>query len=155
MKNNNQNIEEVKTMPCHAMQDDNMPSGIATNNNTIEVFVAMSFVAVVGFRFFLGLGKEKLLPKISKWRFDMFRLPLLERLVHSKYFPFSIRFIPALLFALIILAGLFGKRHNNIAAPFTWLFWWTALIFFVAFGGKLFCSVLCGGFNNLYCPFFL
>ena len=100
----------------------------------------LSFV-IFGVWFARRIGKKGKAPTISAWRFDLFKIPGLQAMVKSKYFSFGIRLIPALLFILVIAAGLFGEKRNNLAAPFTWLFWWTILIFFVAFGGKIFCSV--------------
>lgn len=72
---------------------------------------------------------------------DLLKGSILGRIVNAQRFPFFLRLLPAAVFTGIIAAGLFGSVRSNIAAPFVWLFWWTALIFFVAFGGKIFCSV--------------
>ncbi len=98
-------------------------------------YAAVSFFVLVGL--VCALRRP---PGGSRWRFDLFRLPGLRRVVKSTYFPFLVRLVPAALFVFVVATGLLGRKYGSLAAPFTWLFWWTLLIFFVAFGGKIFCA---------------
>lgn len=96
---------------------------------------AIFLFAVIGFYFSLVPARST-----SSRRIDLLAWKPLSSMVKSKYFSFAFRLVPALLFVLVIATGLWGREKANIAAPFTWLFWWTLLIFFVAFGGKIFCA---------------
>lgn len=101
----------------------------------ISIFVML----FLGLRFFLKMTTKK--TKFFTQRFDLFKLPFLEQSVRKKYFSFFIRLLPALLFVFVLLTGFLGRSRLSFAAPFVWMFWWTLLIFMVAFAGKVFCAI--------------
>lgn len=107
----------------------------------IEKIVMSVLVVVIGVFFFYRLSSKSRLATNSAWRFDLLKNPFLYRLVKSKYFLFSIRLLPFLLFVFVIATGIIGRKYTSLAAGFTWVFWWTALIYFVAFLGNVFCTI--------------
>ena len=104
-------------------------------SSSLPYFSILLFL-IIGLFFY---RRSKLEFRSSSWRFNLFESSPLKRMVRSKYFIFSVRFVPAMLFLLVLATGFWGSARGNLAAPFTWLFWWTLLIFFVAFAGKIFC----------------
>jgi polyferredoxin len=90
---------------------------------------------------YYGFRKNVLPAKnAKKFRIDLLAFPGIERMIRWKYFSISLRSVSALIFSFIVLTGLVGNPHTSIAASFTWLIWWTLLIFFIAFGGKIYCA---------------
>lgn len=67
----------------------------------------------------------------------------LRRLLASRLFPLVPRVFTAVLFLVVIAAGLFGDQNPamNIAPLLTWTVWWTGLIFAVLYLGKGWCTV--------------
>ncbi len=100
--------------------------------------VFVFFVLFLGFYFYFRYPKKKF--SFIASRFSIFEFEFLESLVRFKYFSPLIRFIPALIFIVVLVTGFFGRDRASFAAPFVWMFWWTLLIFFVAFSGKIFCA---------------
>lgn len=77
-------------------------------------------------------------------RFDLVSLPLVRRLVGSRWPLFLARALTLAGFLFTILAGLFGSRVGsaNFAIIFVWIAWWTALkLVFIPLGGRSWCSV--------------
>ncbi|MCB9426505.1 MAG: 4Fe-4S binding protein [Flavobacteriales bacterium] len=107
----------------------------------IEQFILILFFVVIGFLFYRKTILKNTFPKISSKRIDLLQNRYLKQLVHWKYFSFSIRLLSGLLFVFVLITGIYGRKYTSLAAGFTWLFWWTLLIFFVAFFGKIFCMV--------------
>lgn len=107
----------------------------------IEKIVMSVIVVLVGLFFLYKIIQNHKQVKTSGWRFDLLKNPTLYRLVKSKYFLFSIRVLPFLLFVFVIATGILGRKYTSLAAGFTWVFWWTALIYFVAFLGNVFCTI--------------
>lgn len=101
--------------------------------------IAILTIVLIGLNYFLKFPKKKV-QFLSK-RFDLFKIPLLEKIVRYKYFSFALRLIPALILILVFATGFWGRTRMSFAAPFVWVFWWTLLIFFVAFAGKIFCAI--------------
>lgn len=128
-----QNHNEMPTQATVSHQGHVMNHGTG-HMDLLGVFVVILIFISIGV--FFTRRKESVLSK----RYDLFKIPGFEKAVKSPYFSFCLRLIPALLFLLVIATGLFGRTRTNFAAPFTWLFWWTLLVFFVAFGGKIFCA---------------
>lgn len=99
------------------------------------------FFLGVGVFFYRKMSSGNLAIKTSSKRVDLLKNKYVKRLVHWRYFSFSIRFLSAVLFVFVLITGIYGRKYTSFAAGFTWLFWWTILIFFVAFFGKIFCAV--------------
>lgn len=117
-------------------------SQINIGNYSVDITWQLSFIffiIVAGGYFYLGYPKFN--KSFFKGRFPVFEFQFLEDIVRWKYFSFVLRLIPALIFIIIILSGIFGRDRASITAPFVWMFWWTLLIFFVAFAGKIFCAI--------------
>ncbi len=115
--------------------------GAADSSSALDISAMLLFFLVAGFLFARGLGRKLPLAGLSERRLNLFKIPGLRRIVKFRYFSFFIRLIPALFLLLVIASGLFGSPDAGFAAGFTWLFWWTALIFMVALGGKIFCAM--------------
>lgn len=111
--------------------------------------ISILVLLVLGLKYAIGFPKKQ--TRFFSKRFDLFLIPGFESLVRAKYFSFFVRFIPALLFILVLATGFMGRSKASFAAPFVWMFWWTLLIFLVAFFGKLFCAICPWDFfANLY-----
>lgn len=96
---------------------------------------------LIGYLFSRKLSGENHLAVVSKRRVDLLGKGVLMRMVKSNYFSFAIKLPSALIFVFILITGFYGRKYTSMAAGFTWLFWWTLLIYFVAFAGKIFCAV--------------
>jgi ferredoxin len=102
--------------------------------------VAMLLLVTAGFT-----GLQKTMPLMQKnsdkSSFDLLSIGWISRTVKKPWFPILIQGPVVLLFLFIIIAGLAGARHTNIAPVFTWTIWWGILVFIVLFFGKAFCAV--------------
>ncbi|PIR17510.1 MAG: hypothetical protein COV48_08585 [Elusimicrobia bacterium CG11_big_fil_rev_8_21_14_0_20_64_6] len=80
-------------------------------------------------------------PMEARWNLTAW--PPLRRLLASNLFPFLPRVATAVLFLVVIAAGLFGNQNPamNIAPLLTWTVWWTGLIFAVLYLGKGWCTI--------------
>ncbi|MBC8875124.1 MAG: YHS domain-containing protein [Planctomycetes bacterium] len=76
-------------------------------------------------------------------RIDLLRLPLVRRLLTSRFFRFVCQAVLVGLFFLILAAGLFGSQNPalNIAPILTWTVWWGGLVVLIMFAGKAWCYV--------------
>ncbi len=138
---NHQSIDEAPhdhSEMNHQSSAETHQGHIMSHSLGVNDYLGLSLVLV--FFVLAGLFVRKRASAKSSKRYDLFNIIGVERAIKSRYFSFAIRVIPALLFILVIATGLFGRTRANFAAPFTWLFWWTLLVFFVAFGGKFFCA---------------
>ena len=110
---------------------------------------------IPGWLFYLGMGSmfaawaglsiiaplvDTLAPSFA---IDILRVPAIGRFVRSRPARFAAQGAVALLFVLVILAGLFGRQQSgaNIATILTWTYWWTLLVVFVVFFGKAWCYI--------------
>ncbi len=107
----------------------------------LEQGILLLLFVIIGLVFAFRLKGKNSLSIVSSYRYNLLSNSYLLKIVKSKYFSFSIRFLPALLFVFILITGFYGRKYTSLAAGFTWLFWWTLLIYFVAFAGKVFCAV--------------
>ena len=80
--------------------------------------------------------------------FDLLRVPLLGRLLHTKHARTLLQIPLFIISGAMILHGLFGPvlAPRNIATTFTWVHFRGALVFVLLFAGNFFC---------LACPFML
>ena len=74
-------------------------------------------------------------------RIDLMRLGLVRKLLLSRPLRFFCQLLMALLFVVIIAAGLFGNQNSalNIAPLLTWTIWWCGLVVLIMFAGKAWC----------------
>ena len=72
---------------------------------------------------------------------NLLQFTLVSRALHSRGFRFATQLLTVCLFALVIVAGLFGQQQggSNIATVLTWTYWWTLLVVFVMLFGKAWC----------------
>jgi len=83
----------------------------------------------------------------STGKLNLSRLPLLgsffSALMVSPWIIFTLRVISALVFLLVIYAGLFGTPipERNIATVLTWTVWWSAVVISVFFVGSGWCAI--------------
>ena len=82
-------------------------------------------------------------PSAAYPRLNLLGNDAIKALIRTRPFQFILRLPFVLIFLFIIFAGLFGTKApgKNIVPLLTWTFWWTALIFFVLFLGKIWCLV--------------
>lgn len=75
------------------------------------------------------------------------RLPLigpwLQRMLRNPWLLTGLRLATALLFLLVIAAGLFGTPvpERNLATVLTWTFWWTGMVIAVLLVGSAWCAI--------------
>jgi len=115
-------------------------SGIIKYAELEQTGVLILFI-IIGVAFVYKLNSNNQLTAVSSKRYNLLSNKYILKAVKSNYFSFSIRFLSALLFVLVLITGFYGRKYTSMAAGFTWLFWWTLLIYFVAFAGKVFCAV--------------
>ncbi|RJQ42543.1 MAG: 4Fe-4S binding protein [Gaiellales bacterium] len=67
----------------------------------------------------------------TRHRYDLLRLPLVYRLLRHRAFQFAVQLPNALIFALVVAAGIWGTQagDRNFATVITWLIWWAVIIF--------------------------
>jgi polyferredoxin len=76
---------------------------------------------------------------------DLLEVPLLGRFLRWRHFNTLLLTPTLLIFAFIVLAGLFGEQAtSNPAILLTWILWWPAVIFTFFLVGRIWCTI---------CPF--
>jgi len=76
---------------------------------------------------------------------DLLRIPLLGGFLRWRHFNTLLLAPTLLIFAFIVLAGLFGEQNtSNPAILLTWILWWPAVIFTFFLAGRIWCTI---------CPF--
>ena len=77
-------------------------------------------------------------------RYAISDIPLIKRILKSRWPQWSIVAVMLLFFVLAIVAGLFGTPagNRNFGIVFVWIVWWALLILLlVPFAGRLWCGV--------------
>jgi polyferredoxin len=77
-------------------------------------------------------------------RYALSDIPLVNRLLRSRWLQWSLTAATLLFFVLAILAGLFGTPagNRNFGIVFVWIVWWALLILLlVPFAGRLWCGI--------------
>jgi hypothetical protein len=77
-------------------------------------------------------------------RFELTRIPMVRRLVRSRWTTFVPTAVNLFLFMIILLAGVVGTPvgNANIAIVFIWILWWAALmLLLVPFGSRIWCGM--------------
>lgn len=77
-------------------------------------------------------------------RFELTRIPLLKRVLTSRWFQWALMTLTLPVFLLAILAGFFGTPagSRNFGIIFVWIVWWALVILvLVPFAGRLWCSI--------------
>ena len=78
---------------------------------------------------------------------DHFSLPIisayLSGMVSGPWLLVTLRIMMAMIFILVIVAGLFGTpvAERNLATTLTWTLWWTGLIIGIFFTGSAWCAI--------------
>lgn len=82
-------------------------------------------------------------PSAMDARVDLIRGSRIRTLLKWNPLRFMIQAFLAVMFVLIIGAGLFGSQNPalNIAPLLTWTIWWAGLVFLILYFGKLWCAV--------------
>ncbi|MHB1390738.1 MAG: 4Fe-4S binding protein [Thermoleophilia bacterium] len=85
-----------------------------------------------------GGGEERL---NRAHRYDLLRIPFIHKMLRHRAFQFAIQLPTALIFLLIIVAGIWGTTIGslNIATVLTWLIWWAIIIFTFLFLSRTWC----------------
>lgn len=83
------------------------------------------------------------LPEPDGFRYDLLRIPLIKRLLKQRAFQFALQLPNALIFLLVIVAGIWGTQlgDKNFATVITWLVWWAVIIFTFLFLSRTWCMV--------------
>ncbi|MEM4303465.1 MAG: hypothetical protein QXH32_07245 [Candidatus Caldarchaeum sp.] len=79
-----------------------------------------------------------------KWRFDLFRIPLIKWFVRKRWFQFAVITPNLAIFFILMTAGLYGLPvgNKNISVLVVWILWWAALmILLVPLGGRIWCMI--------------
>jgi len=88
-------------------------------------------------------GGEVQSPESDGFRYDLLRIPLINRLMKHRAFQFALQLPNALIFLLVIVAGIWGTQlgDKNFATVITWLVWWAVIIFTFLFLSRTWCMV--------------
>jgi len=88
-------------------------------------------------------GGEAEPPEPDGFRYDLLRLPLIKRMMKHRAFQFALQLPNALIFLLVIVAGIWGTTlgDKNFATVVTWLVWWAVIIFTFLFLSRTWCMV--------------
>lgn len=76
-------------------------------------------------------------------RYDLLSIPWVHRLLKSRKFQFAFQLPSALVFLLVIVAGIWGTQlgDKNFATVVTWLIWWAVIIFTFLFLSRTWCML--------------
>lgn len=77
-------------------------------------------------------------------RFELSGIPIIKKVLRSRWLQWSLMAATLPFFVLSILAGLFGTPagNRNFGIVFVWIVWWALLILLlVPFAGRLWCAV--------------
>ena len=77
---------------------------------------------------------------------NLLQIKVIDRLMHSKWFPGIIQWPTLLLFMLIMFQLLLGPEsaHDNLGTALTWVLWWPIIPILFLFFGRFWCAI---------CPF--
>jgi len=81
---------------------------------------------------------------ITDLRFELTSIPLVKRILKSRWLQWSMMAITLPFFVLAILSGIMGTPagNRNFGIIFVWIVWWAMLILLmVPFAGRLWCSM--------------
>ncbi|MEM1965844.1 MAG: 4Fe-4S binding protein [Candidatus Caldarchaeum sp.] len=79
-----------------------------------------------------------------RWRFDLFRIPLIKWFVRKRWFQFAVITPNLAIFFILMIAGFYGLPvgNKNVSVLVVWILWWAALmILLVPIGGRLWCMM--------------
>ncbi len=104
---------------------------------------SIAVVLILSFGLFEWIARSRRNKPPSAARIDLLSPSWIGSLVRWAPFRFLCQLIFVLLFALIIVAGLFGNQLAalNIAPLMTWTIWWGGLVVLIMFFGKAWCYV--------------
>ena len=77
-------------------------------------------------------------------RFELTRIPLVKKILVSRWLQWSLVALTLPVFLLAILTGLFGTPagSRNFGIVFVWIVWWALVILLmVPFAGRLWCTM--------------
>ena len=76
-------------------------------------------------------------------RYDLLRVSWIHRLLKMRGFQFALQLPNAIIFLLVIFAGIWGTQlgDKNFATVITWLVWWAVIIFTFLFFSRTWCMV--------------
>jgi polyferredoxin len=77
-------------------------------------------------------------------RFELTRIPIVKRILKSRWLPWSLMAITLPFIVLAIMSGLFGTPagSRNFGIIFVWIVWWALMILImVPLGGRFWCSL--------------
>lgn len=77
-------------------------------------------------------------------RFELTRIPLVKRVLQSRWFQWTLMTLTLPIFLLAILAGFFGTPtgSRNFGIIFVWIVWWALVILIMLpFAGRLWCAM--------------
>jgi len=78
------------------------------------------------------------------WRFNLARIPLVRRLLRSRWTSFVLALTGFLLFVPALVAGFFGTKvgNANLIIVLVWIFWWSLLMMvLVPLASRIWCAV--------------
>lgn len=78
---------------------------------------------------------------IEPRKYDLLRIPFINRLLKWRGFQFAVQLPNALIFILVVVAGIWGTQlgDKNFATVVTWLIWWAVIIFTFLFLSRTWC----------------
>jgi len=104
---------------------------------------SIALVLVLSFGLFEWIAKRSRTRPVPRARWSFFRVTGLRRVVKWPPFRFLMQAVFVFLFAMILIAGLFGNQlgSRNLAPLMTWTVWWGGLVLLILFFGKAWCYI--------------
>ena len=105
--------------------------------------LSIALILVLSFGLFEVVARSGRARETAPARFDWLAIRWLARLSRSPAFRTACQALFVALFALVVLAGLFGDplAARNVAPLLTWTLWWGGLVVVILFAGKAWCFV--------------
>lgn len=113
---------------------------------SLLVMLALTPVLVIALWRRAGKRETEVIPagddSARTWRYELTQSRVLKRLLEWRGFQFALQLPNAVIFALVIVAGIWGTQIGdlNFATVITWLIWWAVIIFTFLLLSRLWCA---------------
>ncbi len=117
------------------------------------IFIILVTPLLIGLLAFLARRRKKISANVDtdggqplteeKYRYDLLKVGWIHRLLKMRGFQFVLQLPNAVIFMLVIAAGIWGTQlgDKNFATVITWLVWWAVIIFTFLFLSRTWCMV--------------
>jgi polyferredoxin len=127
-------INQLIYVPEEGMVHPGLPA-----NWILVIFISMIIIAL-RYTFFLSLSSASTNKK--PFSYSIFN-PAVKFIVTRPWILVSLRLVAAIIFLIVIYAGLFGTPipEKNIATVLTWTLWWSGVVISIFFVGSAWCAI--------------